>query len=223
MPILTIASRKGGVGKSSIARSVAAKLAAEGLDVALLDADPNGSAHRWATTIYSGPPIASYAEPDKDRLADLLPALTDRHAVLIADTAGFGNQSATICMLGADAVLVPVTPGERDVVEARRTVAFVESLARSARRDIPVRVVANRIRRTTTLSKHTLEQLTALGLPRLRAALSEAVAFGELGFSGVLPPEGSTAANELTVLVTELRELAWLPAGAQAPASVSVT
>jgi hypothetical protein len=31
-------------------------------------------AHRWATTTYTGSKMASYAEPDKDRLADLLPA-----------------------------------------------------------------------------------------------------------------------------------------------------
>jgi chromosome partitioning protein len=44
--------------------------------------------------------VASYAEPDKDRLADLLPFLADRHAMLIADTAGFGNLAATLCIRG---------------------------------------------------------------------------------------------------------------------------
>lgn len=120
--------------RSPIARADAVKrrsppalprpLAGEGFDVGLLDADPNGGAHRWAITTYTGPKVASYAEPDKDRLADLLPVLADRHAVLIADTAGFGNLAATICMVGADAILIPVSPGEGDVVEARKTVSF---------------------------------------------------------------------------------------------------
>ena len=124
MPVLTIANSKGGCGKTTIATSLAAALAREGLDVGLLDSDPNGGAHRWATTTYAGSKMASYAEPDKDRLADLLPVLADRHAVLIADTAGFGNLAATICMVGADAILIPVSPGEGDVVEARKTVAL---------------------------------------------------------------------------------------------------
>ncbi len=74
MAILTITSRKGGCGKTTVATALAAALVAEGVDVALLDADANGSAHRWASSTHEGPPIASYAEADAERLADPLPA-----------------------------------------------------------------------------------------------------------------------------------------------------
>ena len=131
--------------------------------------------------------------------------------VLIADTAGFGNLAATICMVGADAILIPVSPGEGDVVEARKTVGFIEGLARTARRPIPARIVPNRIRRGTALSRHTLSEIEALSLPRLQTALSEAVAYGELGFSGALPMVG-TAAAEIAALVAELRNQGWLDA-----------
>src|SRR3954467_9281475 len=210
MPVLTIANTKGGCGKTTVATSLAAALALEGVAVGLLDADPNGGAHRWATSTYTGPKVTSYAEPDKDRLADLLPILADRHAVLIADTAGFGNLAATICMVGADAILIPVSPGEGDVVEGRKTVAFIGGLARTARRPIPARIVPNRIRRGTTLSRHTLSEIEALSLPRLQTTLSEAVGYGELGFSGTLPVAGPASA-EIAALVAELRALGWLP------------
>src|SRR3954454_10272221 len=126
MGILTITSRKGGCGKTTLATIVAASLAEAGADVALLDADPNGSGHRWVTSTYTGPPIAAHAEADAERLAELLPAPAERHHILIVDTAGFGNQAATVAAAAADAVLVPVTPGEGDLVEAQRTVAYVE-------------------------------------------------------------------------------------------------
>ena len=130
--------------------------------------------------------------------------------MLIADTAGFGNRSTVICIGAADGVLVPASPGEGDIVEAQKMVAFVLGTAKIIRRDIQVRVLANRIRRGTTLSRHLVAQIDALELPRLNAMLSEAVAFGELGFAPGLPTAGH-AAQEVAALLAELRMLKWLP------------
>jgi chromosome partitioning protein len=211
MPVVTIASGKGGVGKTLVAIALGAALAAEGFDVGLLDADPNKGAHRWATETYGGDsPLAVYAEADTERLAGLVPILADRHALLIADTAGFGNRSTVICIGAADGVLVPASPGEGDIVEAQKMVAFVHGTAKTIRRDIQVRVLANRIRRGTTLSRHLLAQIDALDMPRLDTALSEAVAYGELGFAPALPAIG-LAAQEIAALLAELRTLGWLP------------
>jgi chromosome partitioning protein len=212
MPVITLASGKGGVGKTLVAISLGAALAGEGADVAILDADPNKGAHRWATQTYGGGRLIAYAEADTERLAELVPELAERHAVLIADTAGFGNRSTVICIGAADGVLVPATPGEGDIIEAQKMVGFVQATGRTIRREVDVRVLANRIRRGTTLSKHLLAQIEALGLPRLDTALSEAVAYGELGFLPTLPAAGQ-AATEIAALVAELRVLDWLPAG----------
>jgi chromosome partitioning protein len=208
--ILTLTSRKGGCGKTMLAMVIAAALADRGTDVALLDADPNGSGMRWANDIYRGPPIRTYAEPDAERLADLLPTLAERHAVVVVDTAGFGNQAATVAAAAADLVLVPVAPGEADVIEAQRSVGFVAGLARSTRRSIPVRIVLNRVRRNTTLARHVSSEIERLGLPRLRTTVSESVAYGEISFSGVLPV-GTLAGVEITALMQELRTGGWLP------------
>jgi Mrp family chromosome partitioning ATPase len=105
MPVLTITSRKGGCGKTMLSMVVASSLANRNIDVALLDADPNGAAHRWATETHTGQTIKSYTEADAERLADLLPTLAQRHAALIIDTAGFGNQAAAVAIAGADLVL----------------------------------------------------------------------------------------------------------------------
>jgi chromosome partitioning protein len=55
-----------------------------------------------------------------------------------------------------------------------------------------------------------LSQIDALKLPRLAATLSEAVAYGELGFSSALPTTRQ-AAQEIAALLAELRTLEWLP------------
>jgi len=210
MPVLTITSRKGGVGKTVLAAVVAGSLAEQGIDVALLDSDPNGGAYRWATQTHAGKPIRAYAEADAEKLAELLPTLAAQHDALVVDTAGFGNQAAAVAIAGADLVLVPVTPGEGDLVEAQRTVAFVGGLSRSTRRTIPVRVVANRIRRGTSISRHVLAELDTLELPHLQTVISEAVAYAEVGFTGALPIEGA-AAKESADLLAELRAAGGIP------------
>jgi hypothetical protein len=91
---------------------------------------------------------------------------------------------------------------------------FIQATARTIRRDIEGRVLANRIRRGTTLSRHLLAQIDALSLPRLEATLSEAVAYGELSFAPALPNVG-VAAHEIAALLGELRTISWLPSMAE--------
>jgi chromosome partitioning protein len=210
MPVLTITSRKGGCGKTMLATVVAGSLAGQGVDVALLDTDPNAAVHRWASQTHTKKAIPAYAEPDAERLAELIPTLAERHAALVVDTAGFGNQASAVSIAAADLVLVPITPGEGDLVEAQRTVAFVGGLSRSTRRPIAVRVIANRIRRGTAISRHVMAELDTLGLPHLATAMSEAVAYAEIGFTGTLPAEGASA-REIASLLTELREIGGIP------------
>src|SRR5271157_3424235 len=155
---------------------LAGSLAAEGWRVVALDADPTQAFARWAANAYEGRPFEIHAEADETRLAHLIDLKAGSAEVVIVDTAGFGNRAASVAMTSADAVLVPALAGEADVTEAERAVRLTEALARAARRDIPARVVLNRVKRTT-LARHALAELTAAGLPRLTASLSDLVAF----------------------------------------------
>ncbi|MFL1887601.1 AAA family ATPase, partial [Klebsiella pneumoniae] len=46
--IISVLNQKGGVGKTTLSVNIAARLAADGARVLLLDADPQGSALDWA-------------------------------------------------------------------------------------------------------------------------------------------------------------------------------
>jgi chromosome partitioning protein len=209
MPVLTIASSKGGPGKTTICQVLAASLAPS-YRLAVLDADPTQALSRWARTAYEGTPFEAIAEPDETRLAHLIGAKADTMDLVLVDTAGFGNRAATVAMTSADAVLIPTLAGEADVTEAEKTIRLVEGLARAARRDIPARVILNRVRRTS-LARHADAELKAAKLPRLQASLSDLVAYGELSYSGRLSSAG-TAGAEVAALLAELRDMQWLPA-----------
>ena len=209
MSVLTVGTFKGGTGKTLLCQALACSLAGT-CRLVVLDADPTGAFSRWATRAYEGPPFVTVAEADETRLAHLIAAKADTADLVLVDTAGFGNRAASVAMTSADAVLVPTLAGEADVTEAERTVRLVEALATAARRDIPARVVLNRVKRTTTLARHAVAEIAAAKLPRLEAALSDLVAFGELTYAGRLPDTGQAAA-EITALTAELRSLGWLP------------
>ena len=217
MTILTIASSKGGPGKTTLAELIVGNLASEGLKVAALDADPTGGFSRWASRLYEGPGFDCHHEADETRLAHLIHRVAQEADVVVVDTAGFGNRAATVAMTAADAVLIPMVPGEGDVTEAARTVELVGGVASAARREIPCRVVLNRVRTTTTLSRHAASE--ARSLPKLNAGLSDLVGYGEMGFSGRMP--AGKAGVEAASLIAELRAIGFLPASVSKTAGVN--
>lgn len=210
MPVLTIASSKGGPGKTTVTMVLVGYLAAEGFEVIAFDADPTKAFSRWAMNTYEGLPFETFAEADETRLAHLISQKADDADLVIVDTAGFGNRAAAVAMTSADAILVPALSGEADITEAEKTIRLAEGLARAARRNIPALILLNKQRRTQ-LAKHAAKEIANAELPRLDTALSDLVAFGELSYSGRIPTAGAAAA-ELAALVAELRLRGWLPA-----------
>jgi chromosome partitioning protein len=209
MPVLTVANSKGGTGKTLACSVLCARLAGNGMRVAAIDADPNRTLYEWYTQVYEGPPFECRAEPDAARLAHMIPELADAYPLLVVDTAGFGNQSATAAMASADAILIPTTTSRADVVETGKTVQLAEGLAKAARRQVPVRVLGNRIKRAL-VARHALSELDEAKLPRLSTTLSDVVAYVELTHTGRLPAT-APASLEIASLVEELQALGWVP------------
>jgi chromosome partitioning protein len=207
MTIITVASSQGGPGKTTLTQLIVGALAAEGITVVALDADPTGGLSRWASRLYEGPAFTCHHEAEDVRLAHLSHSVAQEADVVVVDTAGFANRAATVAMTAADGVLIPMVPREGDVTEAARTVELVAGVASAARHDIPSRVVFNRVRSSTALSRHAATE--AASLPKLKASLSDLVAYGEMGFSGRMPT--GKAGAEVAALIAELRDLGWLP------------
>jgi chromosome partitioning protein len=209
MPVLTVASSKGGPGKTTVTQLLVGAMAAEGVRLSVIDADPNGAFSRWARSTYEGAEFDVVHEMDEERVPHLIHEKSKDFDLVVVDTAGFGSRAAAFAIASSDGVLVPTQSGEADVTEAERTVRLVEGLERSARRPIPVRVLFNRVR-STNLSRHAAAEVARAKLPRLETELGDLVAFGALSYSGVLPSSG-TAARLVDKLIDELRDLGFLP------------
>jgi chromosome partitioning protein len=208
--VLTVASTKGGSGKTTIVMALAGTLAGEGLRVAVVDADPNHAYASWAEGAYEGAAVTVRAEADEAKLAEAIDELAPEADLVLVDTAGFGNRAALLAMTAADAVLVPCTSSRADIEQAAKTLQLVDGAARAARRAIPARVVPSRLKHATAVAKHAVAEIDASALPRTAAGIGDRVAFAEMTFSGRVPVSGD-AGQEIVVLIAELRSLGWIP------------
>src|ERR1035437_3315376 len=204
--ILTIASSKGGGGKTALACCLAPNLAAHGYTVGVIDADPNGSFAAWHKG-YEGPPIRCQAEALDVPVVDLAQAWAAEIDVVIIDTAGFGNLTAAAAMGAADHVLVPYMADRGSTREAAKTVQKAASLAKAARRAIPASVILSQWRPTGVAERAAMEDLLDYGIQSiLHTALPERAALRQMSFDS-RAITGGIVGHVIDNLIAELVEL----------------
>jgi chromosome partitioning protein len=138
---------------------------------------------------------------DQDAIGDVIQSLADAVDVVMCDLQG----SASVAMLHAihyaDLVLIPVQPSNDDLKSAHSTARHVVQAGKSARREIPYRIVISRASTgfRPEVEKVVDEALENAGIPRLRTPVFERTAFKRASFSRVPPifdePGGGAAEN----------------------------
>ncbi len=144
MPVIALASSKGGCGKSTTALILAGAFAADGYRVHIIDADRSGRLARWAEVGAKPEAITASRADDKSMRAEIERARAAADVVLI-DVEGSANMSVALAIGYADAVLVPANPSAPDVEDAIATVALIRDTEGMARRRIPHGLVWSRV------------------------------------------------------------------------------
>ena len=128
MKIVTVASQKGGTGKTTLCGhlAVAAERAGAG-PVALLDTDPQGSLADWSNARAAETPL--FAQADIATLATDLDHLREQGIELvIVDTPPAVSYAIMEVVQLSDLVLIPVRPSPHDLAAAGATADLVEGL-----------------------------------------------------------------------------------------------
>ena len=202
--VITLATSKGGVGKSSLGRSLAAHWFTVGHKPALVDADPQRSlANRYDPEGRLGA-VPVVAEPE-ERVDEVIEELRKRHAPVIVDTAGFRNRTTIGALVATDLALIPLKPAVEDVDAAIGTYELIREINEADEREGRPMTL-----RGTVIARHVRDQLTDAGYPLLKAEMLNRVAYPEAGIEGLSPcitDSDGAAARDIAAIAQELMKL----------------
>lgn len=185
MPVIVMASPKGGVGKSTCAVLLASEFARMGAEVTVLDCDPNKSLSRWAS---HGMPKGVSLLGDIGR-SEIVPTIRNADGdgkIVIVDLEGIASQLVSRAISQADLVIVPMQATALDAEIGSEALALVREEEDALGREIRQAVVLTKTSAAvkSRVQRELEEQLRGAGIdvidPSLvaRAAFSEIFAYG---------------------------------------------
>ena len=212
MSVITFASSKGGSGKTAAAGCLAAfwrqKL---GRKVAVIDADVEQHLSRWVAKAKKkgnalGDVTLIQCFDDSEIVKTIRDARAEHDDVLI-DCAGAAQKLLVFAVGLADLVVIPAQPDEGDLVCAVRTAKIVQQATELTGREIPTRVLLNRLDMRTLVDQHAKGEAERHGLELFETTWASRVGFKEGRFNGGAPtiddPSGA-AARETAALAHEI-------------------
>ena len=130
MQIFSLISRKGGAGKSTLARQLAVLAGETGVSV-LIDRDPQETSTKWWQRRQSLHPLPK--QPDLLDLGDLdlmatTRALRDKNGVVFVDTRPAVAEPEAEAARVADLIIVPVRPSSDDLEAIGETLKILHRL-----------------------------------------------------------------------------------------------
>lgn len=176
--VVATASSKGGVGKSTFVMALASAFAKNGLNVGILDNDPNQPIIEWVSeNPITG--ITVYPKVEDNDVLDTIDGLRSRHDIVLADMEGSANLGVAMAIASADLVLIPSQGSGMDDKEAAKTLNLIRNQSKLARREIPYRIVFTRTNPAITPRslKRAYERLLARGIPHMKAEFTNLDAF----------------------------------------------
>jgi len=201
MPVIAIASPKGGSGKSTTAVILATELAHAGAQITLLDCDPNHSVTLWASRGGLPARITVKSDVGESEIVRTIKAHDADGRIIVVDLEGVASRLVSRAISQADLVLTPMRATTLDATIGARALQLVAEEEEALGRDIRHAVVFTMTRAIRSKQHTGIEaSLQGQGIDVIEPPLMERAAFSALfEFGGDLrsiPPQGSMDAAQ---------------------------
>ncbi|WP_419737876.1 ParA family protein [Ruegeria sp.] len=178
MPVIVIASPKGGAGKSTTAVLLGTELAYAGANVTFLDCDPNRSLTLWAERADLPKRISMITNVEE---ADVIKTIR-RHdqdgSVVIVDLEGVASRLVSRAISQADLVITPMRATTLDATIGVRALSLIAEEEEALNRTIPHAVVFTMTRAIRSKQHKGIKQsLKNQGVDVIKPSLMERAAF----------------------------------------------
>ena len=111
MPTIPFISPKGGVGKTTSTLALATQLAARGVGVTVIDADPNYPIARWAAGGHCPPNMRVISDVTENNIATKIRDAANIDPFVLVDLEGTAAKIVVLALQEADFVVVPMQGG----------------------------------------------------------------------------------------------------------------
>jgi chromosome partitioning protein len=208
--ITLIGGTKGGTGKTTVATNLCVFLAHAGLDVLLLDADPQATSSMWANERSQRNDLRPVH--CVQRTGNLIPALRDlenRYQHIVVDCGGFDSEGLRSALVVADVLYSPVVASQFDLWTARKMLELV-SLAGSMNPKLKAHWLLSMcetnplIRGEADDGVELLQDLALLSVARTRIHRRKAYRDVTTDGRGVIETSNIKASEEISALAMEV-------------------
>lgn len=195
MPVVVVASPKGGAGKSTCAVILGSELAAAGVNVTMLDCDPNRSLSLWSSRGTLPSNVTVLADVSESEIVRTIRKHDVDGNVVIVDPEGVASRLVSRAISQADLVLTPMRATTLDATIGARTIALIAEEEEALGRSIRQAVVFTMTRSIESKQHRGIEiSLRAQGVDIVKPPLLERAAFSALfefgGSLRTMPPQG---------------------------------
>lgn len=206
MKVISFLQTKGGAGKTTCVINVAQLLAMSGLDVAVVDTDPQANLQSWNKA-----DLAKFSIYVVESEKDVYRVRKDlqHHDCVIIDGAASLSVITHAAVMVSDLVIVPVAPSPLDFSGSSAVLDVIEAQNLNRATPLPMRCLMTKFENGTVMGEILKSSIDSIGQLRFKTRITHRQSYIRCLLTGgtIFDTRDSTARGEISMLVEEIKKL----------------